>query len=196
MVVLSDVISWRCEQEPRSGHASISPHHNSIFWVEAWAFNIHSGNVMKERSGTSETFIHRILCVLRKFKKVNQNMDISNLQNVGIHEMIINPKSILKSNSLRTTPKSNIFVEIEEMWESSLCYWSCFVLFLVGAYVAWGQASGKYYRSCVESAFITHKHANFLLFDQGYGSRCQSKQSGRRRMQPGLLDFEKDNKGK
>lgn len=56
-----------------------------VFWDQASAFNINSGNVMKEPSDTLETFIHRIVCVYRKLKKVHQNRNISNLQNVEIH---------------------------------------------------------------------------------------------------------------
>lgn len=56
------------------------------------------------------------------------------------------------------------------------------------------QVGGEDWERCVGSAFITRKHTNFLLFDQGYGSRCQSKQSGRGRVRLGILDFVKDNK--
>lgn len=56
------------------------------------------------------------------------------------------------------------------------------------------QAGGEDWESCAGSAFITRKHANFLLFDQGYGWRCQSKQSGRGRVRLRILDLEKDNK--
>lgn len=45
-----------------------------------------------------------------------------------------------------------------------------------------GQTGRGDWKSCVESAFITGKHTNFLLFDDRYGWRCQSKQSSRSRV--------------
>lgn len=40
------------------------------------------------------------------------------------------------------------------MWKKTLFHWSCFV-FLVVAYVTWGQASGKTCRSCVERVHLS-----------------------------------------
>lgn len=45
-----------------------------------------------------------------------------------------------------------------------------------------GQPGRRDWKSCVESAFIMGKHTNFLLFDDRYGWRCQSKQSSRSRV--------------
>lgn len=58
-----------------------------------------------------------------------------------------------------------------------------------------GQTGRGDWKSCVESAFITGKHTNFLLFDERYGWRCQSKQSSRSpradRTRPGLPTADK-----
>lgn len=55
--------------------------------------------------------------------------------------------------------------------------------------ISW-RSSGKQWRSSVEIPFITSKYTNFLLFDLRYGSRCQSKQSNRRRVRLWILHSE------
>lgn len=113
--------------------------------------------------------------------------------------MIPNPNSILQNQQPKDNQKANFFSGQWRNVETS--EGNVLLLILYKHPAPFGRnlhnvrrAGGEDWESCVGRAFITRKHANFLLFDQGYGSRCQSKQSGSGRVRLRILNFEKDNK--